>query len=386
MMSFTGYPIDPLSLKNELIRIGVDPRSLPIFHNKSRILLYKVIQIDSRAATLLKQLFLSSGGDVAVNWEVIRFTCDKTDAIILGTAKHYLEVLKKLQEQPFFGLEKIASELESFIQTCLVEKKLPRIMGILNVTPDSFSDGGQYFSHDLALQHAETLISEGADILDIGGESSRPGSEQVSEATELNRVLPVLKSIKERFPQIQVSVDTYKPKVAEKAIEWGVDIINSIQLNDDMLNLIGHSTVQCVLMHMRGTPKDMQLQTSYPNGILAEINLFFETKLREMEHFAIDPSRIWLDPGIGFAKTPEQNLTILNHLDSFLGWKQPILLGHSRKSFMKAIYHLPVENRVVCTSLYSYLALLKGVDILRVHDVAETKLALQIYCNQLSDA
>lgn len=385
-MSFIGYPIDSLSLKNELIRIGVDPRSLPIFRNKSRILLYKMIQIDSRAATLLKQLFLSSGGDVAVNWEVIRFTCDKTDAITLGTLKHYQEVLKKLQEQPFFGLENIAQELENFIQTCLVEKMLPRIMGILNVTPDSFSDGGQYFSHDLAIQHAETLISEGADILDIGGESSRPGSEQVSEATELHRVLPVLKSIKERFPQIQASVDTYKPKVAEKAIELGVDIINSIQLNHDMLNLLGNSTVKCVLMHMRGTPKDMQLQTFYPNGILAEINLFFETKLREMERFAIDPSRIWLDPGIGFAKTPEQNLTILNHLDSFLGWNQPILLGHSRKSFMKAIYDLPVENRVVCTTLYSYLALLKGVDILRVHDVAETKLALQIYYNQLSNA
>jgi len=385
-MSFTGYPIDPLSLKNELIRIGVDPRSLPIFRNKSQILLYKVIQIDSRAATLLKQLFLSSGGDVAVNWEVIRFTCDKTDAITLGTMKHYHEVLKKLQEQPFFGLENIAKELDSFIQTYLMEKKLPRIMGILNVTPDSFSDGGQYLSHDLAVEHAEALISEGADILDIGGESSRPGSEQVSEATELHRVLPVLKSIKERFPQIQVSVDTYKPKVAEKAIELGVDIINSIQLNDDMLNLIGYSTVKCVIMHMRGTPKDMQLQTSYPDGILADINHFFETKLREMERFAIDPSRIWLDPGIGFAKTPEQNLMILHHLDTFLGWNQPILLGHSRKSFMKAVYNLPVENRVVCTALYSYLALLKGVDILRVHDVAETKLALQIYRNQLSDA
>ena len=385
-MSFIGYPIDHLSLKNELIQIGVDPRSLPIFRNKSSILLYKVIQIDSRAATLLKQLFLSSGGDVAVNWEVIRFTCDKTDAITFGTTKHYQEVLKKLQEQPFFGLEFIAKELENFIQTCLVEKKLPRIMGILNVTPDSFSDGGQHFSHDMAIQHAETLISEGADILDIGGESSRPGSEQVSEITELHRVLPVLKTIKERFPQIQVSVDTYKPKVAEKAIELGVDIINSIQLNDDMLNLVGHSTVKCVMMHMRGIPKDMQQQTSYPNGILAEINLFFETKLREMKRFAIDPSRIWLDPGIGFAKTPEQNVTILNHLDSFLRWNQPILLGHSRKSFMKAVYALPVENRVVCTALYSYLAVLKGVDILRVHDVAETKLALQIYHNQLNDA
>lgn len=385
-MMTNGYPIDPLSLPFELQKIGVDPRSIPIFHNKSRIWLYKIQQVDARAATLLKQLFLSSGGDVAVNWEVIRFTCQTTDIILFGTTKQFLAVLAKLKDQPFFGLDSIATEMDQFIQTTISTNQVPAIMGILNVTPDSFSDGGRFNTIEMALLQAEKMISEGADILDIGGESTRPGSEQVPAEIEQNRVIPILKEIKTRFPAIAVSVDTVKPKVAEKAIEMGASIINSIYLDEAMLSLLGATKVTCILMHMKGTPKDMQQYTSYPNGIIPEMNRFYQSKLEEMDRFAIDRTRIWLDPGIGFAKTPEQNLTILHHLDAFHRWDLPVLLGHSRKSFMKAIYRLPIENRAICTALYSYIALQKGVAILRVHDVAETKLAIEIYKNQQTDA
>jgi len=381
-MPLTGYPIDFIGLETELKRIGVDSRSLPIFHNKSRIRLYKIIQIDARAAMILKQLFLSSGGDVAVNWEVIRFSCEKTDAIIFGTTKHYQEVLTKLQFQPFFGLEAVAKELQWFIRSN-DRFEFPRIMGILNVTPDSFSDGGQFQTLDQALKQANTLLSEGADILDIGGESSRPGSDPVSEEDELSRIIPVIQLITQQHPSVPVSVDTYKPKVAEMAIKAGGSIINCIQYSSRMMEVVSQAGVQCVLMHMKGTPKDMQQQTNYPDGIISEMHHFFEMKLEEMKNADIHPSKIWLDPGIGFAKTPEQNLHILHHLDSFLCWDRPILLGHSRKSFINALYHLPVENRTVCTAIYSYIALNKGASILRVHDVAETKLALQIFQNQL---
>lgn len=381
-MPLTGYPLDFIGLETELKRIGVDSRSLPIFHNKSRIRLYKITRVDARAAMILKQLFLSSGGDVAVNWEVIRFTCEKTDAIIFGTTKHYQEVLAKLQSQPFFGLETIANELRFFIQSNSTQEQ-PKIMGIINVTPDSFSDGGRYQSTDQAIEQANTLLAEGADILDIGGESTRPGSEPVPEEIEIARVIPVIQAIKQQHPTVSLSIDTVKPTVAEMAITAGVNIVNCIQYDNKMMEMVAQTGVQCILMHMRGTPKDMQQQTCYPNGVIQEIHLFFEAKISEMEHLSIDRSKIWLDPGIGFAKTPEQNLHILHHLDSFLCWNLPVLLGHSRKSFMNGLYHLPLDNRTVCTALYSYIALTKGAAILRVHDVAETKLALQIFQNQV---
>ena len=182
-------------LETELTKVGIDPRSLPIFQSKAEIILIRLIQKDARGANILKQLFLSSGGDVAINWEIARFTQLQTDAICMGTLKMYREVISKLSTQPYFGLDEIRTELSVIIDK--FDKIYPKqIMGILNITPDSFSDGGKFIHTDAALEQAFSMIQDGADIIDIGGESTRPGAAKIDTHQELDRVIPVMEEIR----------------------------------------------------------------------------------------------------------------------------------------------------------------------------------------------
>lgn len=254
-----------------------------------------------------------------------------------------------------------------------------QIMGILNVTPDSFSDGGQHFSVDDALFQAEKMVNDGADIIDIGGESTRPFAEPVSAEVELERVIPVITKLRQRH-QVTISVDTTKASVAKAALVAGADIINDIsalQHDSEMLSLVKSTKVPVIIMHMQGTPEDMQINPQY-HDVVREVYDFFTDKLGWLEAKGVDLRRIILDPGIGFGKTKEHNLSLLKHLSQLRKIGQPLLLGHSRKRFIGEITGLLPEERDGATAIISALAISQGVDIVRVHNVRTSRLAIKV--------
>ncbi len=256
---------------------------------------------------------------------------------------------------------------------------LPKVMGIVNVTPDSFSDGGQFDSRASACSQAEALVASGADIIDIGGESTRPFADPVSESDELQRVIPAIQAIRSKF-SISISIDTTKAEVARQALAAGADIINDISaLRKDpaMIALVRETTVPVIIMHMQGTPGDMQLKPQY-DDVVQDVIDFFKGRLQWLESQGVDLKRITLDPGIGFGKTLAHNLSILKHLDRLKKLDRPILLGHSRKRFIEDITGLPVEERDLPTAVVSALVAGADIDIIRVHDVASTRTALQM--------
>lgn len=253
----------------------------------------------------------------------------------------------------------------------------PLLMGIVNVTPDSFSDGGKNFAPDRAVQHALRLEDEGADILDLGAESTRPGAEPVPLDEELRRLLPVVEGLATRV-QIPLSIDTYKAEVARQTLAAGAKIINDIsglQFDPEMLNVVAQTGAGIVCMHIQGTPQTMQQSPCY-DDVVAEIVDYFCKRLTLMESAKIAPEQIVFDPGIGFGKTAEHNLEILSHIADFRAVGRPILIGHSRKGFLKRILGRPVDERQSGTLGVSLALAEQGTDILRVHDVAATRDAL----------
>ena len=254
-----------------------------------------------------------------------------------------------------------------------------RIMGILNTTPDSFSDGGRHFSEQAAMEQAEAMIAAGADIIDIGGESTRPYAEPVSIEEELRRVIPVIRKIRQNHPT-SISIDTTKAAVAREALAAGADIINDISAlrkDKEMLALVKMTTAPVIIMHMQGTPETMQIKPQYDN-VVEEILEFFRERISWVESKGVNRNRLIIDPGIGFGKTREHNLTILKHLDRFTELGLPVLLGHSRKRFLGDITGLDATHRDLPTAVVSALTAACGVAIIRVHDVASTRQALLV--------
>jgi len=244
------------------------------------------------------------------------------------------------------------------------------IMGILNVTPDSFSGEGIYKDPRRALEKAEQLVSEGADIIDIGGESSRPGAEEVSEEEELSRVIPVIEAIK-RSLNVPVSIDTYKSQVARMALEAGAEIVNDITAltgDSSLAAVIAEFDAAVILMHMKGTPGNMQCAPSYDN-VIEEIYSFLDAAVSKAENKGISPDKIIIDPGIGFGKTLRHNVEILAGLNRFKKLGKPVLIGASRKSFIGEITGRKTNERMFGTAASSAVAIMNGADILRVHDV-----------------
>ncbi|HSR69148.1 MAG TPA: dihydropteroate synthase [Acidobacteriota bacterium] len=245
------------------------------------------------------------------------------------------------------------------------------VVGVLNLTPDSFFDGGLYQGRDKALQRARQMVDQGADLIDIGAESSRPGADPVSQQEEMRRLLPVLEALRSHLA-IPLMVDTYKAEVARAAAAAGADLINDIsafRLDSQMAQVVAESGVGCVLMHMRGTPADMQKRAPSPD-ILSDIDCYFEHALAEASAEGIGHDRIILDPGIGFGKTVHDNLLILNRLSFLRRFSLPILVGTSRKSFIGKILDLPVEERLLGSAASAAAALMRGAHLVRVHDVA----------------
>ncbi len=247
------------------------------------------------------------------------------------------------------------------------------LMGILNLTPDSFSDGGRFNQLDVALAHAQYMIKHGADIIDIGGESTRPNAEEITLEEELSRVIPIIQRLRQET-SIPISIDTTKAKVAQAAIEVGADIVNDISggtFDDDMLPTVAQLQVPIILMHIRGTPKTMQNLTDYSN-LIAEIYNFLNQQINKAIELGIPKSHIIIDPGIGFAKTAQQSLEILQRLTEFHHLNVPILVGTSRKSFIGHILQkTDPQARIWGTAATCCSAIAYGADILRIHDIEQ---------------
>ena len=253
-------------------------------------------------------------------------------------------------------------------------------MGIVNVTPDSFSDGGQYFSTDSAVNHAMSLINDGADILDIGGESTRPGAAPLYVDDEVNRILPVIKSIRQKDLVVLISIDTTKSVVAKLAVEAGADIVNDISgftLDKRMPAIVAELDVPVILMHMKGTPKNMQNDPAYAD-LIGEISSFFLTQINVAKSADVSSEKIILDPGIGFGKTIAHNFVLIQKLKEFCDLGYPVLIGPSRKSFIGTILDLPPNDRIEGTAAAVSACILNGARIVRVHDVKEMKRVVTI--------
>ena len=270
--------------------------------------------------------------------------------------------------------------IQSFQDWCLNPKRETLVMGILNITPDSFSDGGKFFSPEVATSHASKLITQGADIIDIGGESTRPGAEQVCESEELKRVIPVIEKIRTDNPTILISIDTTKASVAKHAVEAGADIINDVSglsFDNNMTDIVESLYVPVVIMHMKGNPQNMQLNPKYKD-IVNEILDFFKMKIKIAIQSGINRSMIILDPGIGFGKTVEHNFELLSRLNEFNVLELPIMIGPSRKSFIGITLDLPPEDRLEGTAAAVSAGVMNGASIVRVHDVKSMKRVVTI--------
>jgi len=379
---------DPEELKEYLLKIGNTPQGVEILSKKGKVLLIEIKDIDTRAANILKQDAIALGGDCAVPRKASSFEKGKCTVLLMVTERELERLIVKLKLQPF-GLKELSEKLsrtlleyrkDSFTISYRGKElslKRPIIMGILNVTPDSFSDGGLYSSADRALKRCEEMLEEGAQIIDIGGESTRPGAEPVPIEEEIRRTVPVIEEIRKKLgDDFFISIDTYKSSVAEKALDAGADMVNDISgfhFDDKMVSLVAERKCPAVIMHIKGTPKDMQKNPYYDDVVKEIINYFSET-LKLAESKGVDRSQLILDPGIGFGKRVIDNLCILKRLSEFKVFGLPILVGASRKSFIGAVTGEEVPAQRVPGSLAAAAVVVpKGAKILRVHDVKETK-------------
>lgn len=247
-------------------------------------------------------------------------------------------------------------------------------MGVLNVTPDSFSDGGQFNDHTTAIEHAQKMIDEGADIIDIGGESTRPGAQPVSEQAEIERVVPVIKALREQYPDISLSIDSRHPEVMAAALHAGADFINDINAlqADGAIDVAIEYDVPVCLMHMQGTPETMQDKPRY-NNVVQSVLDFFEQRVEACMRAGVDPDNIILDPGIGFGKTVDHNMRLIKNISTLKQMGFPVLIGVSRKSMFQSLLGRDINQRLAGSLAVAQFAYFQGADYFRVHDVAESR-------------
>jgi dihydropteroate synthase len=370
----------------ELQHISVDGCGIVEMVPKMQTLCIKLKQLQCRQANILKQEMLSVGGDAAVARGTVACSIDSTDCILIGTTKQLKRLCLKLKTQPF-GLAELAGELGSLLaQRASVPTewktsrrslplKRPLIMGILNVTPDSFSDGGKCCDPDRAVERALEMEAEGADIIDIGGESTRPGAPPVSSDDEMARILPVIERLAGKLTSA-ISVDTWKSTVAAAALSAGAEIINDISgftFDPQMAALAAAERAGVVLMHTRGTPDTMQQNIAY-DDLMAEITAGLSASCSSAHAAGITDEYIAIDPGIGFGKSAAGNVELIRRLAELSGFGLPILTGPSRKSFIGTILDRPrMNDRLFGTAAAVALSVSHGASILRVHDVREMR-------------
>lgn len=375
--------------------IGVDPYGIKIMLPKAVTFLIRLNAISNIAANILKQEMLSLGGDVAVARGALTGKTKKTGCLIIGQPDQLCSLIHKLRLQPF-GLHKLADDLDKNIKKYTRNSfVLPLrrgslnfngktyIMGAINLTPDSFSGDGLYSikANDypgLALKKAEEMIKDGADIIDLGGESSRPGARHINTKEELRRVLPIVKKLAKNIP-VPISIDTTKAEVAQAALEFGAQIVNDISgLRDKrMAKVAAKHKAAVVIMHMLGEPANMQKRIAY-KSLIEDITFWLKNAIDSAECAGIKPNKIIVDPGIGFGKKPEQNLEIIKRLADFKILGKPILIGPCRKSFIGNVLGIRPQERLIGTVATCVMAAEFGASMVRVHDVKEVSQALKM--------
>lgn len=382
-------------LDEAMASIGAHPASLPIFAHKNEIVPYKLLGVRTPAANILKQEMLAAGGDAVVPTGCIVNADKYVNVLLLGTLKQYKVLLKKLELMQYFGLKQVAAELEvavaavqkpSVLKTTLADGRVitydkMRVMGILNITPDSFYEGSRVSALADVVARAGQMLEQGAQVLDIGGESTRPGSDSVDGDEERRRVLPVIKALRREYPEAVLSVDTYRADTAEAALSVGADIINDIsamEADARMADVVVRSKAPIILMHMRGTPKNMQQNCQYQD-VVQEVAVYLAERAELLREQGVGADKIILDPGIGFAKDVEQNLRLMRDLHVLTSFGYPVLLAASRKSTIGAVLGgVPASERLEGTIATSLQAVQAGAQMVRVHDVLENVRAIRM--------
>ena len=398
-----GYKIRKLELKSknqgleEFKKIGATLPGQNIMVNKIFPVALKVKGVKPRAADILKQEMLSRMGDVVTSRDSLIQVEGNTDVIILGTEKSIRGLAEKIKCQPF-GLKMLSEDITAYLSLLSENKRQKTItignkvfdfsalgcgalvMGILNITPDSFFDGGLYNQKENAFRRAAEIVKEGADIIDTGGMSSRPGSKPVSIDEELTRVIPAIEHIRDNF-DVLASVDTYRSEVAAEALRAGACIVNDISglvMDEKIVSIAAELKASLVIMHMQGTPQTMQENPCY-NDVIDEIYDFLYSQSCAAIAAGVESSRIIIDPGIGFGKKLEHNIEILAKLKDFTNMGFPVMAGASRKSFIGSLLGgLPADERLYGSVAAAVCAFINGAGILRVHDVKQTVEALKI--------
>lgn len=345
-----------------------------ILEQKAHLNFIYIKDLKTPAANILKQDALSIGADLAVPKDTITCKIPLVDAVLIANDKQLKELARKEKAQPF-GLKTVAEKLGEFVFTCNDDFE---IMGVINTNEDSFFQGSRFSGED-ALKHIETMIEEGAKIIDLGGVSSRPGSIGVSEVEELERIKPIIDLIYEHklFEKAQFSLDSYSPVCLEYALKRGFNIVNDITAlaNDDVARVAAKYDATVVLMHMQGDPLSMQKEPVYENVIFA-VDEFFQERIAKAKEFGI--RKLVLDVGIGFGKNLDHNLQLLKHHEHFLHFGYPLLVGASRKSMIDKIIPTPISERLAGSLALHLKAYEHGATILRVHDVKEHLQALSV--------
>lgn len=372
---------------SEMKKIDVHPKGIELMAKKAVFRVIKLEDVELKLALILKQEMLSLGGEAALTKDAISLTCPTTDVLLMGSLKHYQGLISKLQTQ-YFRLSKLGNKIEEVLNNFINDEfklvcgnyqfdlcKRTFIMGILNVTLNSFSDGGLYDDPQKAVDRAFEMKEEGADIIDIGGESTRPGAKACTVKEELKRIIPVVKRLIKEKIELPISIDTYKSEVALACLDEGASLINDIsalRFDTNMAKVVASYKVPVVLMHIQGTPQDMQENPQY-KCVVSDVILYLRQRIEVAIDSGIDKEKIIVDPGIGFGKTVEHNLEILRRLREFKSLGRPILIGTSRKSFIGKVLDLPVEERLEGTAATVAVSILNGANIIRVHDVLAMK-------------
>lgn len=382
---------DPKSMRTQLQDLGVDPGGIQRMLGKTRVLNILLHKVPCGGANILKQEMLSLGGDAAVARGTVCCSVSHSDVILMGTPRQLAPLPRRLAAQPF-GLAAIGEELSTLLQRsatpvqhlkgrgATLDLTQPCVMGILNATPDSFHDGGTCAGMDDLLRRAEEQVRGGVDVFDVGGESTRPGAPQVELETELERVLPLVEALKREF-DVPISVDTTKAEVARKSLECGAAFVNDIsglKFDPHIAEVVAQTRAGVFLMHTPARPEVMQHYTSYTD-LMGEVIAELRDCAATAQAAGVEPEYIALDPGVGFGKGVDGNLTLIQHLEEIVALGYPVLLGTSRKSFIgRVLGQSETAARLAGSLATIVLGLNQGARIFRVHDVAPSREALDM--------
>ena len=352
------------NIEKELQQIGFDEGYRSVASNKFKYKNLKIYDLTPAQANILKQTAISCGADCATHRDVITGKIEHSDVILGGSEIELKKIAEKLKHQPF----KLGELGEKIIENSTNQKRVTKLAGILNITPDSFSDGGLYMNPIDAQKHMVQMIADGADMIDIGAESTRPYSEEVSPKEQISRLRPILEFVQKENITIPLSADTRSSEVADFALNMGVNIINDVSgfdFDKNMANIIAKYKAGVIIQHSLGIPKTMQTEPKY-NNLIEDIYMSLQNKAKYAESLGIE--NIIIDPGIGFGKTKEDNFEILNRCEEFFSMNYPVMIGISRKSMLQVTENNNEIKDILSVAL-SYPLAKKGVDYLRVHNV-----------------